>query len=532
MNNYQSTKHTCRSEPPLFPLRQILSATVSWLWKRHRLVFLIFVIASYLAFFNYLHEQPKVVFLGGFSVPKKIIEAGITEKTIRNHLRHALIKIHTEADSSAPIATHIYADKIDGSAPEELSQSITKISFGIVSSEFSIASLIAAVFFLPRHTLEGRVLCASPDCKIEEARLTLTIRVGKAEHFDAMTFPPGKYNKYFDEVAVQVWERLRPIVAAVYLSRSKDNAQKQRGLRLVQKIVRSGGLDKAWALNLLGVYHEENKNLDLALQSYKRAIRENRNLWLANFNIARLFIQQKKLDASISLLIRVTQETPNSAIPYYLLAGLMLEHISRCRSKCKFRLEDVHFHLRRGKEIDPNNYHGRLVAASVLFEEGKHAESLSELDHAISIDQRRIPAYLDKSRALRRMHPGNNNLHVKPLLKLYDLDKNSARAVTAIATELRSLGYYSKMEDVLTEYLSNNPSDKDVRFHMTFLQYWVHFYSEKSWECSSEKRRLENIIRNSSLLLTSGFGSRRGSDGGRVEFIKRVSESYWRGLKC
>lgn len=212
-------------------------------------------------------------------------------------------------------------------------------------------------------------------------------------------------------------------------------------------------------------YLKEKKYPEAALE-FRNALQIDNNSADAHWGLAQAYEGQGNILAAIEELQRTVKFDPkNFADPKdhsaaalrlgnWYIAAYQQNHDSKLRKDAQDLADGV-------LAQDPNNIEARILQATILYTDGKHAEALAKLKEAVALDPNRIESLMSLARYYLQEHDlANAEAIYQHAIAIND---KSALAHTQYGIFLAQQGKNDQAEAEFRRAIAADPTDRDAR---------------------------------------------------------------------
>jgi tetratricopeptide (TPR) repeat protein len=298
-----------------------------------------------------LGTDPIDLALQEMTIPSSLVERGFTSDAIDDSLKHRIDAIVDSSGSdrvtgkieigTADTAVNAYAEMSNLEVPVRATQRLLGMVEYVAETYFVVAGdndIVAEM-----HVRRSNIL--------------------ETAYFAEYKFPPTKFDKLLDDMALDIVGFLDPYIRVLYLYNDsiKDppNVRYEEVIEQIRKAIPVA--DPAlipWFYDVLGQISEKLNDPDLAIEYYKSAVEFDPNFQFAHVNWGRLLFRQGKTLDAIEHYVAALEIGPSVASTYTSLARALI-------AQDQFR--DAFLALARAERLSPE-FAGVYVIRAELFE--------------------------------------------------------------------------------------------------------------------------------------------------------------------
>ncbi len=312
----------------------------------------------------------KTVELGPFDVSKALQQHEITSKRVEEELKKALTLIKTEA------TTAMKGLPISSTPMVEIDLQIAGAGFSLTKTVYLLKQ------FLGYHQrIEGEVLYEEKTLRFSFHKSGDYFSPLKRESVNEKNFYKELSSMLYD-AALKIYAKEQPYILAVFYYKKKNNPL---SIYYIRECLRHlPKMDDSWAINLLGIWAEEQDYIDDAIDHYTNAIDINSQFAIGYFNRGRLYIKKNELGDALANFNMALHLNPQMVEAYY----------ERARVNEKLRNFPLAYRdLKELSKLNPGLADAYNLGGNLLFREGKYNEAQEEYQHAVLLDPKKPQPY-------------------------------------------------------------------------------------------------------------------------------------------
>ncbi len=213
------------------------------------------------------HLADKTIILDPPTVPKALTDRGVTPELLTAMLQVRLQEIHETAATGKALQL---------ATPPREALRIEAAGFSLSLSSF-VRFAVRFLGWEPEQHLTVSVLCVSMDCADDSISLHA---IASTDHMSAANpteLNPTNLAPAIDSAAQHLLRTFDPYILASYFyvledEEGADGPNEGKSIDLLEKMVRNGHRDRAWAYNLLGYMFLDNEDYESAGRQFDKAL--------------------------------------------------------------------------------------------------------------------------------------------------------------------------------------------------------------------------------------------------------------------
>lgn len=268
-------------------------------------VLFLFLLVFLILFAIYLTISEQRLIIEPIHAPKKLASIGYTNDVAANRLVDAILEVESSAK---------FRQEKLGVIPQSRS---VKIEIPEIGTLFDTALNYSKRLFSRQDVIvTGEFICSMDDCDATNAQLRIRILVDGQPPINLPPIYGEEANSdkfgYFNKAAVNILEKLDPLIAAAYL----HNRDPDRAAAIVRRVLlrkEGSSSDLALANNIMGVMRLHEGDYQGAESHFKEALHLDANLVEAQANWGNALLAQQKPDEAIQKYLAALAIDPNYA---------------------------------------------------------------------------------------------------------------------------------------------------------------------------------------------------------------------------